>query len=70
MDPVEIREAVAGVERELLHGSLPAGLRAAWSRLVQALAGGPARPQRSCPHCGNAGMADATLCGFCWRKLD
>jgi hypothetical protein len=26
-------------------------------------------PTRSCPTCGKAIMAAATLCGFCWTKI-
>ena len=70
MDPIEIRKAVAEVEREFLHAPPPAELRLAWSRLIRSLALEPARAQRYCPHCGRPGMAEATLCGFCWKKLD
>lgn len=26
-------------------------------------------PRRRCPKCGHEGMADATVCGYCWTKL-
>ncbi len=48
---------------------VPPVLQVAWSQLVGALALGPAARMRGCPHCGNEGMREATLCGFCWKKL-
>ena len=70
MDMVNVRAAAQRLELEI--GALPgdpAAVRAAWSQLVAALALGPAAAMRDCPHCGNPGMRDATLCGFCWNKL-
>ena len=69
MDMVNLRTAVEQVDGEIaaLPG-LPA-LHAAWSRLVGTLALGPARATRICPRCGNVGMREATLCGYCWKKL-
>lgn len=67
----EVRMAVQRVDREM--ADLPrdgsGALRSAWSQLRGALALGPPRPTRDCPRCGNRGMADATLCGYCWMKL-
>ncbi|HEX9052212.1 MAG TPA: hypothetical protein VF841_16910 [Anaeromyxobacter sp.] len=40
-----------------------------WAKLVGFLALGPAPELRACPHCGAMGMRDATLCGYCWKKL-
>lgn len=70
MDMANLRAAVEQVDREI--AALPemaSVLRAAWSRLVGALALGPAPATRKCPSCGNVGMRDATLCGYCWKKL-
>lgn len=70
MDLMNLRAAVEQVDREI--AALPAQtpvLRSAWSQLVQALALGPAPATRKCPHCGNSGMRDATVCGYCWKKL-
>jgi hypothetical protein len=47
-----------------------AALLASWADLVAFLALGPRPELRACPHCGNAGMRDATTCGVCWRKLE
>ena len=70
MDRVNLRAAVEQVDREITALPLPSSvLRGAWSQLVCALALGPERPTRKCPHCGNVGMCDATLCGYCWKKL-
>ena len=70
MDMVNLRAAVEQVDREIAALPLPSSvLRGVWSQLVCALALGPARPTRKCPHCGNVGMRDATLCGYCWKKL-
>ena len=70
MDRVDLRAAVEQVDREIAALPLASSvLRGAWSQLVCALALGPERPTRKCPHCGNVGMCDATLCGYCWKKL-
>jgi len=74
MDLVNLRVAVEQVDLEiadLSHRGLdgPSALQGAWSRLVGILALGPRRATRACPRCGKAGMADATLCGYCWMKL-
>ena len=68
---VNVRAAVEQVERQI--AALPASsavLQGAWAQLVLALALGPARATRKCPSCGNTGMRDATLCGYCWKKLE
>lgn len=46
-----------------------ARVAASWKKLVNFLALGPAPELRQCPHCGATGMREATLCGYCWRKL-
>jgi len=70
MGMVELRAAVEQVDREIAALPLPSSvLRGAWSQLVCELVLGPARPTRECPHCANVGMRDATLCGYCWKKL-
>lgn len=70
-DVVNVRMAVHRVNREI--ADLPrdgsVALQAAWSQLLRALALEPQRPTRNCPRCGNSGMANATLCGYCWMKL-
>jgi hypothetical protein len=74
MDFVNLRVAVDDVDREIAdlprgnpHG--PSALQGAWSQLVGILALEPQRATRACPRCGSVGMADATLCGYCWMKL-
>ena len=70
MDMMNLRAAAEQVDREIAALPLPSSvLRGAWSQLVCELALGPARPTRKCPHCGKVGMRDATLCGYCWKKL-
>src|SRR4051812_21748822 len=70
MDMVRVRAAVGEMDREMGTLPLPAqALQGAWSQLVTALALGPAPATRNCPRCGNSGMRDATLCGYCWMKL-
>jgi hypothetical protein len=70
MDMLNLRAAVEQVDREIAALPLPSSvLRGAWSQLVCELALEPARPRRKCPHCGSVGMRDATLCGYCWKKL-
>ena len=70
MDMTALRAAVEQVDGEIAALPGPSSrLSAAWSRLVGALALGPAPATRKCPRCGHVGMRDATLCGFCWEKL-
>jgi hypothetical protein len=73
MDPGRLRGAIDQVDREItvLGQGAPeaAPLRTAWSRLVALLAIEPAHAMRNCPRCGQPGMRDATLCGYCWLKL-
>lgn len=74
MDHGKLQGAIDQVDREIaiLGRSLSneaSALRTAWSRLVAVLALEPARAMRNCPRCGEAGMRDATICGYCWLKL-
>jgi hypothetical protein len=74
MDPGKLRGAIDQVDREIavLAQGVPgqvSPLRTAWSRLVALLAIEPPRAMRTCPRCGQLGMRDATLCGYCWLKL-
>ena len=70
-DFVNLRIAVQRVDRGIadLSRDGSVALQSAWSQLLSALALEPQRPTRACPRCGNSGMADATLCGYCWLKL-
>lgn len=70
MDMVRVRAAMEQVDHEIGALAPPSPvLYGASSRLVTALALGPDAATRTCPHCGNSGMRDATLCGYCWQKL-
>ncbi|MFL5361817.1 MAG: hypothetical protein ACJ78U_12700 [Myxococcales bacterium] len=74
MDLRKLQGAVDQVEREIAvfggaKSAEAAPLRDAWSRLVGVLALEPPQPMRNCPRCGEAGMRDATVCGYCWMKL-
>ena len=67
-----IRAAVRAVEQALAAapgGAALDGLRSSWTRLVDALALGPAPALRTCPKCGATGMRAATRCGTCWSSL-
>jgi len=74
MDLGKLQGAVEQVDREIA-GLEPGAngassrLGMAWSRLVGILALEPPRPMRACPRCGEPGMRDATVCGYCWLKL-
>jgi hypothetical protein len=49
-------------------GVFLARLGSDWKALTSALALGPV-PDRECPRCGRLGMHEATLCGYCWKRL-
>jgi hypothetical protein len=40
------------------------------SRLLTSPADAELPKRIGCPYCGKQIMANATLCGFCWRRLD
>ncbi len=67
----KLRTLVAGMEHELtlLPSADATGVRAAWLKLVEAMALGPSPLTRVCPKCGGIGMRDATRCGSCWTNL-
>jgi hypothetical protein len=66
----------ARAELRLLDTALPGRLQAAMreldeaDRLLTSTDDAAAPKRRGCPFCGKQIMANATLCGFCWRKLD
>lgn len=64
------REMSRAVARGNLNGVDTRALLASWEKLVEFLALGPAPELRECPFCGSIGMRPATLCGYCWRKLE
>lgn len=74
-----LRATVATLNREMAR--LPAqvandsgyevsDLLAPWADLVAQLALGPEPEVRECPFCKHIGMRAATLCGYCWNKLE
>ena len=71
-----LRTLITEVEQELAllpdqtdgSAALPS-LRAAWGRLVGAMALGPAPETRECPVCHGIGMRAATRCSRCWSYL-
>ena len=69
MDLVNLRAAVEHVDREIATFPATSALRSAWAQLIGVLALGPAQATRNCPNCGRPGMRDATVCGYCWKKL-
>jgi len=74
MDLGKLQGAVEQVDREIA-GLEPGAngassrLGLAWSQLVSILALEPPRAMRACPRCGEPGMREATVCGYCWLKL-
>jgi hypothetical protein len=74
MDRANLSAAVEKIEQAIegLSCDFPesrSALHIAWAQLVRLLEPEPARATRKCPSCGNVGMRDATLCGYCWKKL-
>ncbi len=74
MDPANLQAAVEKVELAIegVSSGFPesrSALHIAWGQLVRLLAPEAERATRNCPRCGNAGMLDATMCGYCWMKL-
>jgi hypothetical protein len=67
---------LARAELRLLDAVIPGRLKTVMQELDEAdrlLASSDdaSAPKRmGCPFCGKQIMANATLCGFCWRKLD
>ena len=75
-----MRTTVAAIQREIARltkdgangdekGALT-GLTGPWAELVGQLALGPEPEVRECPSCKAIGIREATLCGFCWTKLE
>jgi len=74
MDSANLQPAIDKVELAIegISSGFPesrSALHIAWGQLVHLLAPEPARATRECPRCGEAGMRDATRCGYCWLKL-
>ena len=74
MDSANLQAAVDKVEHAIegVSSGFPesrSALHIAWGQLVHLLAPETASAARICPRCGNAGMRDATRCGYCWLKL-
>jgi hypothetical protein len=67
---------VARAELRLLEAAMPGRLKTVMleldetDRLLTSIDDASAPKRRGCPFCGKQIMADATLCGFCWRKPD
>ena len=66
----KLREIVAAIEHEILNAPPSAGLRTAWTKLVDVLALGPEPATRVCPACHGVGMRTASRCGNCWAALE
>ena len=74
MNREKLQAAVEKVERAIegVSAGFPesrSALHIAWRQLVRLLAPERRRETRNCPRCGNPGMPEATLCGYCWLKL-
>jgi hypothetical protein len=78
MQHTKTRQLMAGVEHEIsvLRGLDPVttvaidwtGLGQAFADLSKHMALGPEPETRPCPACGQLGMRNATVCGYCWTK--
>jgi hypothetical protein len=73
MNHTELRALVARMQEQVaLAATATAGddkLTPAWDSLVAHLAVGPVPDTQKCPHCTREIMRAATLCGYCWTKL-
>lgn len=73
-----LRPIVEALDREMsrlaaradVDGADATALLSAWAELVELLALDPPRELRACPSCGSVVLRAATLCGYCWRKLE
>jgi hypothetical protein len=68
-----ISREIARLEKEGTSGdgsSALSGLTGPWTELVTQLALGPEPEVRECPSCKAVGIRQATLCGFCWTRLE
>jgi hypothetical protein len=65
----KLRAIVADIEQQLASAPPPPALQAAWSKLVEVLALGPAPETRECPTCHSIGMRGASRCSQCWTAL-
>lgn len=76
----QLRKTLASIEQQLeslAQQPVPEGtqrsvaeLRTSWSALVKLLALGPEPEVRVCPTCKHTVMRVASLCGYCWTKLE
>lgn len=75
----KMRTTVAAIDREIARLTKEeasdgqhqlGGLTGAWAELVAQLALGSEPEVRECPTCKGIGIRAATLCGFCWTKLE
>lgn len=64
-----MRELVAVIDRDLANPASADATRAAWTKLVEVLALGPAPEHRTCPVCQRVGMRAASRCMYCWTSL-
>jgi hypothetical protein len=77
MDQQQLRALVATMQARVAAAVTPTAtadekgeLTRAWDSLVNHLALGPAPDTHPCPRCGREIMRAATVCGYCWAKLD
>lgn len=75
----KMRRTVAAIDREIARLAKEGasdgkdaldGLTGPWAELVAQMALGPEPEVRECPSCKGIGIRAATLCGFCWTKLE
>lgn len=79
-DAPTIHEEVAAVARKLAGLTMlletaeskaaAAALQTSWASLVDILDLPPPTEIRSCPKCRKTVLREATLCGYCWNRLD
>jgi hypothetical protein len=77
-DTTKLRGLIAAIETEMsrlsgkgaLEGSPSGELFKHWAALVTLLDLGQPPELRECLVCHQLGMQEATLCGYCWTKLE
>lgn len=76
MNQTELRALIARMQEQVTRVGAKSSpedrgaLTDAWDSLNSHLNVGPAPDTRPCPNCQKTIMRAATVCGFCWTKLN
>lgn len=78
--PSRLRRVVATIEIHIArlsmegtaeeHRTAASALALSWAGLLEILDLGPQPETRACPSCQGRARRQATLCGYCWSKLE